>query len=277
MKVFSHDATGGMFPSTEAAKSYNADDPDADLYSILDQIENYRRDGVFHIKLCYEELSSKYKFPCNEWTQSSNMAEESDITDYNPIRIAFGQSGTGSGSFGGLGISPKSPSTLIDDLPNHPNWHYAIGSTEHYQVGIPGPCPCVSVAKVELFLAKIEERLTTTTKTSLIENTQTENTMATSYTPTENGSMITMSEVYDNGSTNAMLTTESATESAITATTSETPAGNNSTITTAEVYDNGSTNSMLKSESETTESATTESARSQYAAKGSKVGLQTYL
>ena len=153
MKVFSHNSAGGLFPSVESAKSYNADDPDADLYSILDQIENYRRDGVFHIKLCYEELSSKFEFPCNEWTQSSNMLEESDITDFNPIRISFPESGIG-GSFGGLGINQQGQRqhTLIDDLPNQGNYWYAIGcKSGNFGKGIPGPHP-ETVVKVELFL-----------------------------------------------------------------------------------------------------------------------------
>ena len=46
MKVFSHDVTGGLFPNVESAKSYNADNPDEKLYSILDQIEKHVQSHV---------------------------------------------------------------------------------------------------------------------------------------------------------------------------------------------------------------------------------------
>ena len=39
-KVFNHDTRGGVFSSQEDAANKNADDPDAYLFSILDQLEN---------------------------------------------------------------------------------------------------------------------------------------------------------------------------------------------------------------------------------------------
>ena len=65
MKVLNHDTAGGYFKDLDQARSHNSDDPDAPLYSILDQVENFRMDGVFHIRICYKELSQD--FPCNEW------------------------------------------------------------------------------------------------------------------------------------------------------------------------------------------------------------------
>ena len=152
MKVFSHDTAGGtaLFKNLEDARNFNADDPDADLYSILDQVENYRKDGVFHIRICYEELNKP--FPCNEWTQSSNFVEESEITDFEKIELTWKESGTG-GAFGGLGRSPASSCcNLIDDLPDHGNWFFSIGTITNWGEGIPGPQPH-SVNKVELYLA----------------------------------------------------------------------------------------------------------------------------
>ena len=150
--MFSHDTKGGFFPDIEQAKSYNKDDPNADLYSILDQIEDYRKDGVFHIRLCYDELAED-NFPCNEWTQSSNFVEDPNITDFNAIDITFKQRGDG-GMFGGIGLnSPEnSGSTLIDDMPHSGNWWSAIGAISQHGTGLPGPHPTV-VRKVELYLA----------------------------------------------------------------------------------------------------------------------------
>ena len=137
MKVFSHDSEGGFFPDTESAKSYNKDDPNADLYSILDQIENYRKDGVFHIRICYDELAED-NFPCNEWTQSSNFVEETNITDFKAIEITF-KAGDG-GTFGGLGFCPSCSSyTLIDDTPHTYNYYYSIGSIIQLGIGFYGP------------------------------------------------------------------------------------------------------------------------------------------
>ena len=97
VKVFSHDVLGGMFPSLyideEEVKNFNNDDPDAYRYSILDQIENYRKDGLFHIRICYPFYEEE--FPCNEWTQSSNFFTKNDVVDYQPIRITYNESSRG--------------------------------------------------------------------------------------------------------------------------------------------------------------------------------------
>ena len=149
VKVLNHDTVFGYFTDLEQAKSLNADDPEAPLYSILDQVESFRTDGVFHVKICWEELPED--FPCNEWKQSSNFAEESIITDFEEVRITYPESGTG-GIFGGLGLSPVSYScNLIDDLPDHPNWFYSIGTLTGFGKGLPGPHP-KDVSKVELFV-----------------------------------------------------------------------------------------------------------------------------
>ena len=89
VKVFNHNTIGGMFSryDRDEVRNFNSDDPDADLYSILDQIENYRIDGLFHIRFCYPEYTEE--FPCNEWTQSSNFLEETEVADYKQIRITY--------------------------------------------------------------------------------------------------------------------------------------------------------------------------------------------
>jgi hypothetical protein len=156
VKVFSHNVTGGFFPTVEDAKSYNADDPDADLYSRLDHIEKYRKEGVFHIRICYKELD-EFDFPCNEWTQSSNFVKEVNITDYEEIDITFDESGNG-GNFVGLGLSPSSHSnTLVDADPHGGTWSFCIGCIKGYPnpsgASMPGPFDRV-IQKVELYLAQ---------------------------------------------------------------------------------------------------------------------------
>jgi len=140
-KVFSHNASGGLFSDLDDAKRKNIDDNEADLFSILYDLESMRNeDGVFHFKLCYPDLT-EYDPPCNEWKQSSNPLTESKITGYSAIAIAWPKNSINK-EFGGLGLSPPSfRENLIDDAPEHAWWHCSIGSLKHWGGSdtIPGP------------------------------------------------------------------------------------------------------------------------------------------
>ena len=60
----------GFFIDHSDAMNKNADDEDADMFSILDQLEQYRTcTCTLHFKLCYPELSNNFSFPCNKWIQ----------------------------------------------------------------------------------------------------------------------------------------------------------------------------------------------------------------
>jgi len=142
VKVFSHDAKGGFFSSQADAASKNPNNPHADLFSILDQLERYRgSDGNFRFKLCYPEITwgvggSK----CNEWIQSSNPLTETTITGFKSISLAFTITSYMK-PWGGLGKSVSHyPYAAIDDSPSQSGWWFAIGSTRaYYNGGIPGP------------------------------------------------------------------------------------------------------------------------------------------
>ena len=147
MKVFSHDASGRFFPSKDQAKSWNPDNPDALLYSILDQIENYRKDGVFHVRLCIPEFVSQYDFPCNEWKQSSNFVETDAVTDFEAVELTYQPD-----EFAGLALTPTRSHTLVAMQPG--GYWFAIGCQYPYNWGIYGPkTPTVQVHKMELYLA----------------------------------------------------------------------------------------------------------------------------
>ena len=92
MQVFSHNTAGGLFSSQEDALSKNPGEPEADLYSVLDQLESLRSvEGSFHFKLCYPEVTGEAGGNCNEWTQTSNPATDSNIAGYQAnIRILQG-------------------------------------------------------------------------------------------------------------------------------------------------------------------------------------------
>ena len=139
LKVFSHDIAGGLFTNIYDGRKFNEDKPDAFLYSILYRLEEFRINGRFHIRFCWDDLANEFDFPCNEWFQTSNFAFESTITGFEPIKLTFPESGIG-GAFGGLGVSPESFSVnLIDDLPYHGNWWYSVGTISAYGHGFPGP------------------------------------------------------------------------------------------------------------------------------------------
>ena len=136
--MFGHNTAGGLFSSRTDALSKNSDNPNANLYSILNQLEQYRcKDGNFHFRLCYPEFGK-----CNEWIQSSNPATETTIRGFRAISLAFKTNGV-RGAWAGLGKSTDNSYsvTLIDDSPAEKNWHSAIGSCAYWPAKpkIPGP------------------------------------------------------------------------------------------------------------------------------------------
>ena len=120
---------GGYFESREEAFNKNPDDEEAELFSILDQLEPLRTcGGDFHFKLCYPGLAENFSFPCNEWTQTSNPVLESIIEGYNPIRITFNSE---NGDFPGLGLFQLSRSKhLINDRPYVNTPWFSVGTME---------------------------------------------------------------------------------------------------------------------------------------------------
>ena len=158
VKVFSHDTGGGLFSSQEEALNKNPDNPDAELFSILDQLEDYRdHEGILHFELCYPEITGVGGGHCNEWTQTSNPLYYSTIQGFQAIALAFPHDGNKK-PWQGLGRSFAKYSVL-DDTPSDDTWWTAIGATaysapEHIKSEedcIPGPRTHM-VTKVELYI-----------------------------------------------------------------------------------------------------------------------------
>jgi len=156
-KVFSHDTKGGLFTSKEDAGSKNTDNPEALLFSKLNQLEHYRgSDGNFQFKLCYPEVTTGVDGKkCNDWIQSSNPFTDSSITGFRPIFLAFTKTGLG-GSWEGIGKNPQNLLSLaiIGDTPSRSSWWWtAIGAQRYYggHGNFPGPNP-TNVKKVELYV-----------------------------------------------------------------------------------------------------------------------------
>ena len=147
--MFSHDTSGGLFTDGDDALKKSQNRPDRKLFSVLKKLWRFQLDdGKFHLKLCYPTLGGK----CNEWTQTSNPATQSTVTDFIPIKLAF------SNDFVGLGLtSPSASKTFIDATPSDDAWFYAIGAFKFWGKTdkIPGPVTKAGkkklVRKVELY------------------------------------------------------------------------------------------------------------------------------
>ena len=142
-KVFSHDTTGGLFSNKDQVLKSNPENSDADLYSKLYRLEEFRNsEGNFHFKLCYPEIKGIGGKSCNEWIQSSNPVTESVITGFKPISLAFVKNSINQDWKGlGINLAGIQGSTLIDDSPTHGHWFSAIGAFRNWggQNTIPGP------------------------------------------------------------------------------------------------------------------------------------------
>ena len=159
VKVFSHDTAGGLFSSQADAMNKNADNPEAELYSVLDTLEHYRAvrgstSGSLHLKLCYPEVREGERAQCNEWLQTSNPATEATITGFQAVNLAFPENSWGQ-AWGGLGRAEKWNRfrTLMDDSPSTGRWWSAVGATSYSVLQwstIPGPRN-IRVTKVELY------------------------------------------------------------------------------------------------------------------------------
>ena len=140
-KVFYHDARQGFFKDADDALNKNSDDPSAPLYSILDQLEDFRsEDGFFRFMLCYPELRWGVDGDeCNTWIQSSNPTTTTSVEDYQAVKLAFPDTNTG--KWRGLAMSSTTV-TLLDDYEENGNaWFAAIGAFQSYKENdtIPGP------------------------------------------------------------------------------------------------------------------------------------------
>ena len=142
----------GYFKDLEEAKNKNADNETADLFSVLDQLEQFRTcNGHFHFKLCYPELAENFSFPCNEWTQLNNPVYDSIIRDFKPVKITFKSE---TEDFKGFGMSERGKDkNLLDDSPFSGNYWFSIGALKEADIDgkFPGPPPHY-VGNVELYV-----------------------------------------------------------------------------------------------------------------------------
>ncbi len=82
--------------------------------------------------------SSMYAREYNRWKQTSNPATTSEsVSGYQAVSISW-NTNTNSSAFQGIAKSNYS-GTFIDGTIGHSNWFYALGASEAWNGGIPGP------------------------------------------------------------------------------------------------------------------------------------------
>ena len=146
-----HVADEDVFADHNETTHKNAENETANLFSILFKLEGMRTcEGLFHFKLCYQELEEDYPFPCNEWRQKSNPLYESVVHGFEPLNITFNSA---KADFNGLALSKKGiDSCLMEDHPyNTNNRSFCIGHRTASDGQLVGP-PKHAVKKVELFI-----------------------------------------------------------------------------------------------------------------------------
>eukprot|EP00040_Diaphanoeca_grandis_P034658 m.215997 g.215997 ORF g.215997 m.215997 type:complete len:717 (-) comp33201_c0_seq1:96-2246(-) len=129
-------ADGGWF--TPGVTRYNADDESAGVYSIIDSVEDFRRDdGYLYFKLSYPGMCElAINAPCVEgknyviWKQTSNpytklREKEDTVQGYVAIDVVYDL-------FGGL-TTTKNTNALFCGQPDQPNWWYAVGGSVSFR------------------------------------------------------------------------------------------------------------------------------------------------
>ena len=134
-RVLHHHTDGGYFASLAASANSNQNDPNHNLYSILNLLDNFESGSRFTFRLFYPGPNAR-----NIWSQMTNPTSDTDVWGYRDISID-----SASRFWGGLERSNRSNGinntnrSLLDGSVGHNDWWYAIGSTAVYETGIPGP------------------------------------------------------------------------------------------------------------------------------------------
>ena len=123
---------------------YNSGDQTGD-FSVLDELESCRQaDGDLHMRLTWPQRADGMS---QEWKQTSNPARptvpNAGVDGYVAIDV-----GSVAHTWGGLEYNGNQ--ALMDGQINHQNWFYAVGASQEWNGGIPGPADNAE-AQVELW------------------------------------------------------------------------------------------------------------------------------
>lgn len=149
-RVFRHNIDGGYFASLAASLNSNQNDPNHNLYSILNLLDSFKSENRLTFRLYYPQSGTR-----NIWSQMTNPTHDTDVWGYRGLIID-----ASSRYWGGLELSNRAGGvtntnrSIIDGSVGHNDWWYAIGTTSAYGAGIPGPAIPSNdvVTEVELYV-----------------------------------------------------------------------------------------------------------------------------
>ncbi|TNF26797.1 MAG: hypothetical protein EP329_20620 [Deltaproteobacteria bacterium] len=129
-RIYYQDTAAGYFAETDFTK--NKDNPDALLYAILDDLEDFRRGGAFELAMFWPGVD--YTLP-QHWSQTSNPVTDplgATPTGVVNLEVSY-TSNTNNGVWSGLqrNATPLGGQPCILDGTLNPltNWYYAVGTT----------------------------------------------------------------------------------------------------------------------------------------------------
>lgn len=137
--VYNHNTAGGYFAANMSdVPSKNPGTPTANLYSILDKLDEFKANGRYIFKMNWPGYNQR-----NIWAQTTNPTIDQPVAGYVPLSID-------STTNYWAGLERNCPlgctSSFIDGSVNHSNWFYAIGSHTAYGATTPGIPSSVTIA-----------------------------------------------------------------------------------------------------------------------------------
>lgn len=152
MKVLRHYSGTGEYWSSannwDQARWNNPDNPQANKYSILDYVKNFKFNGKYTFKIVYPQYPDR----TNIWSQAQNPLDITEVKD-NFVGI---KTGWPHNYWGGLTRSSYS-GTFLDGSNPHGNWYFAVGSGVSWSGATNFPGPGAPVNTVELWVKAIDD------------------------------------------------------------------------------------------------------------------------
>jgi len=140
--VHNHELDGGLFADDAEAGLLNEDDPEAQLYSILDYIAYFEAStGGYELRLTWPDEG----LGVNHWTQTSSPTT-TPVTGYAAVNVDYTDRG-----WHGLELSTGSDTYVDGSVGSY--WWYAIGAQNTHSSEIPGPGG-ITVEHVQLWVRK---------------------------------------------------------------------------------------------------------------------------
>ena len=141
-----------FFENLSRARFFNVENPGANLYSILNDMENFRRNGKLEFKMRWPDDYPNSDFV---WRQETNPLEMQTVEGYQEIQIDESLT-TRMNKWGGLErtvlFRDREISTLLDGSARSKYYFFSIGQDDPWNGGLTGPHETRPVCAIELWI-----------------------------------------------------------------------------------------------------------------------------